>query len=351
LFEGARVADLMLVQAGPLRAFAADIFRKAGLADDQAAVTADALVWADLRGHPSHGVMRVPPYVGWIDGGLIKAKAIPKVVLRKGAVVKIDGESAAGPAAMVLAADTAIAHARDNAVAWVLVENHIHAGALGFYASRVAEAGMVGMAMSALRPMMAYHGTRGAAASTNPLAVAVPGGIMLDMSTSTSSRGKINVARVAGKDLPPGIAIDRDGRPTTDPNAATTLTPMAGPKGAGLSLMIECLSSIALGHALVAPALSDSKLMTDYRQNSLVIAMDPGVVGSVEAFSANVQALAREVKVQPRADGFDEILMPGERGAREAARRGREGISIPGKTWQQIADVAAKYGVTPPDGN
>ena len=305
-------------------------------------------MWADLRGLPSHGVMRVPPYVDWIESGLINAKAAPKVTLRKGAVVKIDGESAVGPAAMGFAADTAIAHARDSAVAWVLVQNHIHAGALGFYAARIAAAGMAGIAMSALRPMMAYHGTRGSAASTNPLTIAVPGGIVLDMSTSMSSRGKINVARVAGKPLPAGIALDRDGRPTTDPNAAATLTPMAGPKGAGLSLMIECLTSLALGHALIAPALNDPALMKDYRQNSLVIAVDLSVVGNVEQFKREVAAVAQSIKAQPRADGFDEILMPGERGAREFQRRGRQGIPIPGQTWQQIIDTAARFGVNPP---
>ena len=342
------MSDRILARADPLRAFAAEIFRSAGLAHEQAAITAEVLVWADLRGLPSHGVMRVPPYVDWIDGGLINVAAEPKVALRKGAVVRIDGESAVGPAAMGFAADTAIAHARDNAVAWVLVQNHVHAGALGFYASRIAAAGMAGIAMSALRPMMAYHGTRGSAASTNPLAVAVPGGIVLDMSTSMSSRGKINVARVAGKPLPPGIALDRDGRPTTDPNAAATLTPMAGPKGAGLSLMIECLTSLALGHALIAPALNDPALMTDYRQNSLVIAMDLAVIGDVERFKGEVAAVADAIKAQPRAEGFDEILMPGERGAREYARRSRERIPIPGQTWRQITDVAARFGVNPP---
>ena len=342
------MSDCILAKADPLRAFAAEIFRRAGLAGDQAAITAEVLVWADLRGLPSHGVMRVPPYVAWIDSGLINTGAAPKVVLRKGAVAKIQGDSAAGPAAMAFAVDTAIAQAREHALAWVLVRNHIHAGALGFYAGRIAAAGMAGIVMSALRPMMAYHGTRGSAASTNPIAIAVPGGIMLDMSTSMSSRGKINVARVAGKPLPPGIALDRDGRPTTDPNAAATLTPMAGPKGAGLSLMIECLASLALGHSLIAPALNDPALMTDYRQNSLVVAMDLSVAGDVERFKDEVAALAQSIKAQPRADGFDEILMPGERGAREFDRRCREGVPIPVKTWQQITEVAERFGIKAP---
>ena len=344
------MSERILIAAEPLRAFARDIFRKAGLAEEQATVTAEVLVWADLRGLPSHGVLRIPRYVSWIGSGLINAKAAPKVVLRKGAVAKIDGEGAIGPAAMAPAVDTAIAQAREHAVGWVLVQDHTPAGAIGFYAARVAEAGFAAIVMSALRPFMAYHGTRGSVVSTNPLAIAMPGGLLLDMSTSASSRGKLEMAKAAGKPLAPGIALDRDGRPTVDPSAAETLTPMAGPKGAGLSLMIEALTSLALGNPLIATALNDPKLITNYRQNSLVVAMDPAVLGDADQLKANVDVLAQTIKAQPRAEGFDEILMPGERGARDIARRSREGVSIPYKTWQDIAGVARQFDITPPSG-
>jgi ureidoglycolate dehydrogenase (NAD+) len=246
------------------------------------------------------------------------------------------------------AVDVAIAQAREHAAAWVLVQDHNHAGAIGFYASRIAELGMAAMVMSALRPMMAYHGTRGAAVSTNPIAIAMPGGLLLDMSTSASSRGKLGVAKATGKALPPGIALDRDGRPTTDPNAAETLTPMAGPKGTGLSLMIETLTSVALGNPLISTALNDRILMKHTRQNSVIVAMDLGVLGGLEQIQADLSALRQSIKSQPRAEGFDEILMPGERGAREFTKRRRDGIPIPAKTWQQINDVAATFGVASP---
>jgi ureidoglycolate dehydrogenase (NAD+) len=341
------MTDRVTIAAEPLRALTRELFRMAGIADDQAAITADVLIWAELRGHPSHGVWRIPLYVGWIDSGIINAAARPGIALQKGAVVKLDGGGAIGPAAMAQAAEAAIAQAREHAAAWVLVQDHAHAGALGFYAERVAGAGMAAIVMAALRPMMAYHGTRGAAVSTNPIAIAMPGGITLDMSTSASSRGKLAVAKATGRPLPPGIALDRDGRPTTDPDAAVTLTPMAGPKGAGLSLMIECLTSVALGNPLIAPALADPKLKDHVRQNSLIIAMDLSVTGA-ERIAGDLDALAREIKAQPRADGFDEVLMPGERGAREAKRRSRDGISIPMQTWRQIGEVAKRFGVVMP---
>jgi len=343
------VTASVLIKAEPLRAFAADIFRKAGLADDQAEITAEVLVWADLRGHPSHGVIRIPLYCGWVESGLINVEAMPKAVMVKGAVVKVDGESAIGPAAMIAAADAGIVRAREHAAAWVLVQNHSHAGAIGYYAQRVAAQGFAAVVMSALRPMMAYHGTRGAAVSTNPIAIAMPGGPLLDMSTAASSRGKLGVAKATGRPLPPGIALDRDGRPTTDPHAAVTLTPMAGPKGAGLSLMIECLTSVALGRPLIAPALDQPALRDDVRQNSLVMAMDVSAIGASDVLAGNLAALTRAIKAQPRADGFDEIRMPGERGDREYERRSRDGIPVPAKTWQQITAVATRFGVAAPD--
>jgi ureidoglycolate dehydrogenase (NAD+) len=342
------VADRIIIKPDVLRDFARDVFRAAGLSAEHAAQTADVLVWADLRGHPSHGVIRIPLYCGWIPSGPINVKAEPKVMLRKGAVVRINGEGAVGPAAMVPAADAAVEQAREHAAAWVLVENHTHAGAIGYYALRVAQAGMVAIVMSALRPMMAYHGTRGAAVSTNPLAIAMPGGIVLDMSTSATSRGKLGVAKATGKPLPPGVALDRDGRPTTDANAAETLLPMSGAKGAGLSLMIECLTSAVLGNPLIATALSDPRAMKDFRQNSLIVAMDPGVIGHPDQLARDLKALASGIKAQPRAEGFDEILMPGERGARELEKRTREGIPIPNKTWQQVVEIAGKLGVGAP---
>lgn len=342
------MADRIVVKADVLREFTRTVFRNAGLADQQAAQTADVLVWADLRGHPSHGVIRIPTYTGWIASGQISPRAVPKAVLRKGAVVKFDGEGAIGPAAMVPAADAAIPQAREHAVAWVLVQNHTHAGAVGYYAQRVAEAGMVALVMSALRPMMAYHGTRGAAVSTNPIAIAMPGGIMLDMSTSASSRGKLGVAKATGKPLAPGIALDREGRPTTNANLAETLLPMGGAKGAGLSLMIECMTSAVLGSPLIASALNDARQMKDFRQNSLIVAMDPGVVGDVGQLKHELTALAASIKSQPRAEGFEEILLPGERGTRACAERSREGVPIPPKTWEQIIEVADALGVGVP---
>jgi ureidoglycolate dehydrogenase (NAD+) len=339
----------VIVQPEALRLFVRDLFLKSGFSASDATVTADVLVWAELRGHASHGVLRIPTYLGWAKKGTIASAAKPEVVLRKGAVVRLNAHRSIGPAALTLASDLAVETAREHAVAWVLVQDHSHAGAIGYYARRIADAGMLGLVMTASRPLMAYHGTKGAVLSTNPIAIAAPGGLVLDMSTSAISKGKISAAIAGGTQLPAGAAVDAEGRPTTDPAKAETLLPLGGAKGSGLSLMIECMTSVALANPLISSALADAKEAKDFRQNGLVIAMDISVLGGEGSFESRAGMLAESIKSQPRATGFDEILMPGERGDGEMARRDAQGIPIAGKTWNELAPLAATLDVALPE--
>ena len=135
-------------------------------------------------------------------------------------------------------------------------------------------AGMAAIVMSALRPMMAYHGTRGAAVSTNPIAIAMPGGIMLDMSTSASSRGKLAVAKATGKPLPSGIALDKDGRPTTDPERSRDADADGRAEGCGPIADDRGADQRGARQSTDCTRLNDRKLMTRCRQNSLIVAMD-----------------------------------------------------------------------------
>lgn len=343
------MSERVIVSPGALRLFVRDLFVKSGFSASDAAITADLLVWAELRGHASHGVLRIPTYLTWAKKGVIDPAAKPEIALRKGAVVRLNAHRAIGPAALMQASDLAIETARAHAAAWVLVQDHSHAGAIGYYARRIADAGMLGLVMTASRPLMAYHGTKGAALSTNPIAIATPGGFVLDMSTSAISKGKISAALASGKPLPTGAAVDAEGRPTTDPAAAETLLPLGGAKGSGLSLMIECMTSVALANPLISSALTDAKEAKDFRQNGLVVAMDLGVLGDEGKFETDAKRLAEVLKAQPRAAGFDEVLMPGERGDRELKRREDAGIPIALKTWKELAPLAATLGVAAPD--
>jgi ureidoglycolate dehydrogenase (NAD+) len=297
-------------------------------------------------------VIRVPRYVDLLNRGAIKAKPEMRLERCAGAIAVLEADRAPGPIAMLRAVDEALARAREAHVGWCAARNITHAGAIGYYALKIAEAGMAGIAMTASSPMMAYHGARVAGVSTNPLAFAVPAGkhppYLLDMSTSTVSNGKILNARDAGAAIPPGWGIDAHGRDTTDPQAVKTLLPLGGPKGSGLSFMIECLASLAVGNPLIAPGLARGGPAESPVLNGTVVAVDLAALGDFAAFTADADQLGAAIAGLPRADGVASILLPGERG--DATRREREaaGIPIPPGTWSRLVAAARTLGVPAP---
>lgn len=345
-----------VVSEDGLFSFARDIFAAAGVGAAHAALWAEVLVWANLRGVDTHGVMRIPIYLGRVANGAINGNPDMRVERRDGATAVTDVNLAPGPVGMMFAMNEAIARAREVRVGWCVVRNVTHAGAVGYYALKAAEAGMVGMAMTASLPMMAYPGATARAASTNPLAIAVPGGdhapLVLDFSTATATMGQIMRARDMGTSIPEGWALDEAGRVTTDPGAARILLPLGGPKGSGLSLMIECLSSLAAGNPLIAPALNPgpgSGAAGSRPNNGLVVAVDIAAFGDAAAFRRDADALATAITSLPRAEGVDRLYMPGERGDTVAAQRAADGIPVPQGTWNRLAEVAGGLGVAMPE--
>jgi len=339
------MTDQIVLQLEPLKSFVRDIFLRSGFTQDHAKATADVLVWAELRGHASHGVLRIPSYLSYVEVGIIDPAAAPEIELEKGAVVRLNAHHTIGPAALMRAADIAAERARDTAVAWVLIKDHSHAGAVGYFAQRIARQDMIAMVMTASGPLMTYHGTRVPTLSTNPISIGIPGGLLLDMATAAFPMGKIAAARATGQPLPPGVVLDRDGKPTTDPHKAGAPLPMSGAKGSGLSLMIECLTSLVLHNPLLATELTHPSGHPGFRQNGLVVAMDPAVVGPSTDYAADLAATVDAIKAQPRADGFDEVLMPGERGDRLYQQRLHDGIPVSAKTWDQLRTLAGKLNI------
>ncbi len=338
------------IAADVLERFSADLLAAGGFAPDHARETAAMLVWANLRGIDSHGVLRIPRYVEMVELGLINPGADIRRVAGRGAVCVIDADQAPGSVAMNVATATAIGQARDHGVGWCVVRKITHAGAIGFYAEKVAKAGLVAMVMTASKPLMIYHGARAEGVSTNPLAIAAPTAdpdcpLVFDMSTASVAAGKITAAKDAGRAIPLGWAVDAEGRETTDPAQVKAVLPMAGPKGTGLSLMIEVLASVLVGNPLIAQALNGSK---EPGGNGVVVALDPEAFGAAGQFVEGVSALAAAVKALPPAAGTPAVLLPGERGNGERDRRLVSGIPIVKGTAARLAALAGKLGVAVP---
>lgn len=330
-----------------LRSYATALLQGAGFAPGHAERSADILVWANLRGAESHGVLRIPRYAEMVAQGLIAPHAMPEVATRQGAFAVLDARSAPGPSAMVAAMDEAIDIAGKFGIGWCSARDITHAGAIGYFALRAAQRGYLGLVMTASGPLMAYHGARVAGVSTNPLAIAAPGigvPLLLDMSTSTVALGKIMHAKDTGTPIPEGWALDAAGAPATDPAKVATLTPLGGPKGAGLSLMIEVMTSLLISNPAVTGALAGGK----GAMNGAALAIRIDAFTNPAVFAAQLAELVGALKALPTAPGTSEILMPGERGFRMAAERAEQGIPIASGTLERLAALAAKLGVAIP---
>jgi ureidoglycolate dehydrogenase (NAD+) len=342
------MAETPTVAAAELEHFAAAIFRAAGMPDDNAAHVAAVLVWSNLRGNDGHGVQRIPRYMELIDEGSLNPRPAMSVRLETAAALLVDADKAAGPLSMTFAADHAVRKAKEAGIGLVLVRRTTHTAAIGYYTRRVAANGMAAIASTASIPNMPYHGTRVPSVSTSPLSFAVPGGddapLVLDMATSVVSLGRLAQMRRTGKSLMPGWALDAEGNATTDAAKAELPLPLGGPKGAGLSLMAECIASILTGNPILAPALSEGGASALHRQNSFIIAIDIARFGDPASFRAGVARLVGVLKGLPLQAGFAEILMPGERGDRTCQARLARGIPIPSATWADLARVAERFG-------
>ncbi len=343
--------DARRVAPDALTRFTRALFERAGVPEDDAARVADVLVWANLRGVDSHGVLRVPGYLRRVATGRSNPKPEIRIAAETPATLVVEADDALGPVAMIFAMERAIPKARAAGIGWGLVRNTTHAAAVGYYALMAAAEKMAGLVMVGSGPNMAYFGARAAGVSTGAIAIAVPGGahapLMLDMASAVASIGKLAHARDAGRTLPPGWALDEAGNPTTDADRAILPMPLGGPKGAGLALMIECLTSLMLGEALIETGISGTDRR--HRQNALVAAIDIAAFREVAGFEADVDRLAAAVKGLPTADGVDEILVPGERGDRVLAAREQDGIPLPAGTWERLAESARALGVEMPE--
>jgi LDH2 family malate/lactate/ureidoglycolate dehydrogenase len=340
------------ISSAALADFVAALFEKAGVAPSLAAEWTKSLIWANLRGVDSHGVLRVPHYIDRLRHGAINPAPRMRVERRAGAAIVLEADRAPGAVAMTRAMAEAIDSARKLHVGWCAARNITHAGAVGYIALQAARAGMAGIVMTASGPFMAYHGARTAGVSTNPLAIAFPAGkrspYLLDMSTSTVAMGKLLNARDSGRDIPVGWGIDAQGRDTTDPAKVRTLLPMAGPKGSGLSFMIECLCSLALHNPIIADALEAGGKLENPFLNGVAVALDLSAFGDVDGIRAQADRLGECILALAPADGVERIFLPGERGDSIMQERGRDGIPLPHGTWSRLHAVAEELGVTPP---
>jgi ureidoglycolate dehydrogenase (NAD+) len=344
--------EARIVSPQALMAFVTNLFSASGLPPEDAKLVAKVLIWSNLRGVDSHGVLRIPGYLARVENGINNPAPDIKIVTDFPAAAVLDADRAFGQVALNRAAGIAVDKASECGIGLCLIRRATHMGAIGYFTLEIAAEGMAGIAINASRPNMAYPGARSAGIATSPISISVPGAehapLMLDMATATQSMGKIQLARDTGTPLGEGWAIDGNGNPTTDPHKATIPTALGGHKGGGLSLMFECLTSLMVANPLIAPFIEGAPDGRRHMQNGMLIAIDISKFGDVGDYAREVDRLAAAVKTLPRDNSMDEILVPGERGDRILEQRREQGIPLPEGTWQRLAEVAGPLGVEMP---
>ena len=356
----------VLCPPDPLREFVDAVARRMGADAEVAAELARHLVGSNLAGHDSHGVIRVPQYVDDLDKGLVVPAARPVIVRDTAVAGLVDAKYGFGQHSTMFALEWAMTRARQHGVAMVAVRHSTHIGRLGEYAERTAREGLIGIVTvgavgDGIGGVVPFGG-RTRFLGTNPWALSIPGRarhFMFDGATSTVAEGKVRVARAAGKSLPPDTIVDRDGRPSRDPEAfyaGGALLPVggavAGHKGYALGLASALLGALGMvgdpEPSLVGAAPSDATDARGRIAGVFLEVVDPAAFGDPAQYREIVDSALGAAKRQPPANGVAEVLVPGEPEERARARRSREGILLAASTWAEFGRVAARFGVPLP---
>ena len=350
------------VSADALRDFTKSVFVKVGAPAEDAEKVASVLVWANLRGVDSHGVQLVPWYVEAADIGHIKVKPNIRIEKETPATLLIDADHAFGAVVTVFAMQKVMAKAKKVGIGWALIRKHNHQGTMGYYPLLAAEKGMAGITFLGGNTTTAPFGAKFPGIANNPIAIAVPGKkhrpLVLDMALSQAAGAKLILAKEKGLPIPQGWAFDKDGNSTTDPSKAAFLTPLGGPKGSGLSIMIECLTGVLVDFPKVEPVVTykeppyglgspagNPERMRRHIQNSTVAAIDISQFTDVESYKEHIDSLIDGIKGLPKAEGFTEIFVPGEPEWRTMDQRMKSGIPIPEKTFANLSKVGERFGL------
>ena len=340
--------EMLTFSADQLRQAAQVVLDALGTPEDLASIVGHSLVEANLMGHDSHGVIRLPQYTQQVRKGQIKPAERSRISQQSKAAAQIDGCWGWGQPAAHQATRTVIALAQEFGIAAVTIARCNHVGRLGEYVETVARAGLIGMALCNVGPAVAPFGGRKRLLGTNPIAYALPRAnhanpVLVDFATAGTAEGKLQVARAKGEQVGPGLILDKHGLPSQDPEAFYddgVLLPFGGHKGYGLSVMIDVLGGVLSG---MAPAS-----LPEYGggNGTLIIAMNIPAFVSEEAFTAQVDGLCANIKNTPAAPGFHEVLVPGDPEWQTRAHRLTHGIDVPETTWHRIQDLARELRVS-----
>lgn len=356
--------DTVTIPTDTLRGFIADIFGRAGCARDEAERIAFHLVSANLTGHDSHGVIRVPRYVIWLKEGNARAGQMLTVDTESATHAVVDGNLGFGQTIGPLAVDLGIAKAKAAGLSVIALRRSGHIGRIGDWAERAAAAGLVSLHFVNVAggELVAPFGGVDRRFSTNPLCIGAPlpegDPLILDFATSLVAEGKVLVASNGGKPVPPGSLIEPDGTLSADPrtlygeiegthvrdnaNGAGALRAFGDHKGSGIAFMCEILAGCLTGGATSGPIPGGRR--TGISNGMLSVYLDPGHFAAA-GFAERAREYAAYVRASRPAVPGGEVWAPGDAESQTRMARTRDGVPLQATTWGAICATAEKLGL------
>jgi LDH2 family malate/lactate/ureidoglycolate dehydrogenase len=328
----------VIVSSEDERALIAHVLARLGASDRERSIQADLLVEADLRGHHSHGLQRVPVLAARIRKRLIRVNVEPVCVWTADSVLSVDGKDGLGPFVAESALEQAKPVAKQRGIVAVAIRNSSHIGMIGYYCEKRAREGLICIAMTESEALVHPYGGRQALVGTNPIAIGIPGDgapFVFDMATSTSAIGKIYASRHRGEQIPLGWAIDAEGNPTTNPDAALkgSLTPAAGAKGYGLGISIGILAGLLPGAEIGRMVLGTLDTESRCTKGDFFLLLNPGAFAGGPLLASRVAAYLNELRDSPPQSSVEQVMVPGDRARQMREERLRSGIPLPKEVW------------------
>lgn len=341
-----------LVDYKSLQSYTTEIFMCAGMNESDAEFQSKSLVTTNLWGVDSHGVMRVPIYAQRLLSKAINPNPNMKIVKGNNAFEVIEGDNGAGAIVAKKAMESAIELAKKFNVGVVGVRNSNHFGAAALYSKLATEQGMIGIAMTNVKPLIVAPGASKPVVGNNPFAIGIPTfgdfPFMLDMSLSVVAGGKLSLAIKKGEKIPTHWATDNKGKPTDDPKEAFEgfLSPMGGFKGLGLSYAIDMLSGVLTGGFFSHQVKSMYENPEDPSLTShMMIVINPECVISKEELKERMTEYRNNLKNTPVWQENGELYLPGELEYLKSVQRKEEGINLPKKIYEDLIQWGSKLGV------
>lgn len=315
-----------------------EILKKLGVSEEDSNIVAEATLDADLKGFTSHGIGRFPQYINGIKAETISLDTNISIEKETPAIALINGNDGFGQAIAYKAMQLAIKKAKDIGIGCVGTHNGNHFGVTGFYSDLAIKENVIGVVIANTEPAIAPLGAKKPLIGTNPVAIGIPSEktyIALDMATSASARGKLLEAKRKGEKIPPNVALDMDGNPTTDPEEALngSILPFGMHKGYGLAFMIELLAGPLVGAAYGTKVTGTANHDINCTKGDLFIAIDPSKFVDFETFENEVEDFVGEV----RSSG--DTFVPGDLEVKKISEAEKNGIKIDPELYNQINDI------------